>query len=745
MNQNQKPAQGIGIGLMDIYYVLFRHKWKIIVCTLIGVIAAAVILVTKVPMYRTNATLLIRYVTEKRAVNVLQTEEQKIRSPDERGAGIINSELLILTSRDLVYQVVDQIGASNILRKAGEGDDAGKAARLISSAFSATIVPKSSVISVSCAHPDPEMATRILTQLISAYIKKHGEVHHTVEAHEFAVTQTAQMRDKLRETEARLKQLRNQLGIVDTENAKRIYNEELASARGKLNETEASLAEAIALLKEKETYISIPTNSVVTNLVADRAISDEARLLIEQIAAMRKERIELLSKYTEETMFVQQLDKRLGVAEAERQRLMGTNSALPSSASAAGASSSSPALVQSLMDARARVRSLEEKKAVYLEQMKRTLQDVAALEAVENEIEELERNREMQSTTLLYYTKSVQQAQIDFAVGANDASNISIVQSPSKPNIDPTPIYKRAGAAAGAGFIAGLAWAFLVGLVLDGSVKQPSELEGKLGVAPFFTLPRYARKGRRKAGLPGGNGKALLSANGTEEPGLAVAKSADNAVAEVAPWDGQHQLHDYFQGLRDRLVTYFETRNMTHKPKLVAVTSCSKGAGVTSIAAGLAASLSETGDGNVLLVDMNMGQGAVHPFRRGQPCGLPEALQTEKRDAAYVQDNLYVVRADDLADKFNRILPKRFMHLVPKLKASDYDYIIFDMPAVSQTSIVPRLAGMMDMVFLVVEAEKTNRDLVKRAAGLLAQSKATVGMVLNKYQKRIPDALRPEL
>ena len=51
-------------------------------------------------------------------------------------------------------------------------------------------------------------------------------------------------------------------------------------------------------------------------------------------------------------------------------------------------------------------------------------------------------------------------------------------------------------------------------------------------------------------------------------------------------------------------MVYFEVKNLPHKPKLVGVTSCGKGAGVSSIATGLAASLSETGEGNVLLVDM---------------------------------------------------------------------------------------------------------------------------------------------
>jgi Mrp family chromosome partitioning ATPase len=76
--------------------------------------------------------------------------------------------------------------------------------------------------------------------------------------------------------------------------------------------------------------------------------------------------------------------------------------------------------------------------------------------------------------------------------------------------------------------------------------------------------------------------------------------------------------------------------------------------------------------------------------------------------------------------------------LVPKLKASDFDYIIFDMPPVNQISITPRLAGFMDMVLLVVESEQTDREIARQAAELLATSKAHVGVVLNKSRNYLP-------
>jgi len=96
-------------------------------------------------------------------------------------------------------------------------------------------------------------------------------------------------------------------------------------------------------------------------------------------------------------------------------------------------------------------------------------------------------------------------------------------------------------------------------------------------------------------------------------------------------------------------------------------------------------------------------------------------------------------------DPFPRLLPKKFADLVPKFKASDYDYIIFDMPPITATSMTPRLAGFMDMVLLVVESEKTNRELVRQSSSLLADTNPNVTTIVNKTRNYLPKWLHQEL
>src|ERR1019366_2808240 len=102
--QHQPPA-GMTVG--DVYYVLFRHKWKIILLSLAGILTAVAVKYTTPPLYQSQAELLIQYVPEAKSLSLVGSD-QKVMVPDS-GAGIISSEIQILTSLDLVEQAVTNI------------------------------------------------------------------------------------------------------------------------------------------------------------------------------------------------------------------------------------------------------------------------------------------------------------------------------------------------------------------------------------------------------------------------------------------------------------------------------------------------------------------------------------------------------------------------------------------------------------------------------------------------------------
>jgi Mrp family chromosome partitioning ATPase len=79
--------------------------------------------------------------------------------------------------------------------------------------------------------------------------------------------------------------------------------------------------------------------------------------------------------------------------------------------------------------------------------------------------------------------------------------------------------------------------------------------------------------------------------------------------------------------------------------------------------------------------------------------------------------------------------------MMPELKASDFDYVIFDMPPLGQTKPTATLAGLMDKTLVIVEAEANNRSDVRRGYRELMDAGADVSMVFNKAKFHGPKAI----
>src|SRR6266536_5443119 len=120
MNQKPTGRPASGMSLSDIYYVLFRHKWKIAVISSLGFVAALALPAAWPKIYQSEAKLFIHYVLDNKSGQI-GAPDARMKSPDEGGQSVISTELEILTSLDLAQVVATNIGPERILGK-GEKD-----------------------------------------------------------------------------------------------------------------------------------------------------------------------------------------------------------------------------------------------------------------------------------------------------------------------------------------------------------------------------------------------------------------------------------------------------------------------------------------------------------------------------------------------------------------------------------------------------------------------------------------------
>jgi uncharacterized protein involved in exopolysaccharide biosynthesis/Mrp family chromosome partitioning ATPase len=382
---------------------------------------------------------------------------------------------------------------------------------------------------------------------------------------------------------------------------------------------------------------------------------------------------------------------------------------------------------------KARVAGIEAKVETLKSRLHDVQQRIKQLSEVTPQMVELERKRELDEANYKYFAESLEKARIDEALDPSKMPNISAVQRPSPPLLDTKMRYKITFGLAGGGLVLGIALALVRGLVLNQTVGRPLELETRLHIPLMLSIPYSNSR----------NGHTALPPNGAPASAGALARRPHHS--NLAPWEPGHFMRPYCDAIRDRLGLYFELNNLTHKPKLVGVAGFSESAGTSTLAAGLAASLSETDDGKVLLVDVNLGPEEVHPFFKGKPAYSLTAALKPKPEIASASENLYLATVgSSTTGGLAQVGLKKFFDMMPNMKASDFDYIIFDMPPLDQTSPTWGMAAFMDKLLLVVEAERNNRDVIKRGYRKLVAERDNVAVVVNKTRSYVPKSLDGE-
>ncbi len=80
MSVSKFEAPTSSVNLKQVISAIFKHKWKLIICALLGFAAAASVFFLRPPLYEAQAKLLVRYVVDRSAID-------KFRGRDSHQSG----------------------------------------------------------------------------------------------------------------------------------------------------------------------------------------------------------------------------------------------------------------------------------------------------------------------------------------------------------------------------------------------------------------------------------------------------------------------------------------------------------------------------------------------------------------------------------------------------------------------------------------------------------------------------------
>ncbi len=301
---------------------------------------------------------------------------------------------------------------------------------------------------------------------------------------------------------------------------------------------------------------------------------------------LRKKELDyLVQGFTRSNTLVLEVDGQIAGTQKARDDLEKKYPQIAGLVSVSPALSGQPATpVLDLRAQVAQVATLQAKLQAWNAQLDQLQMQATNLNNLAPTIAQLEQTRAIQQANYQNLATKLENSHIDEALDTGKTPNIKWVQMPSPPFQDWKKTRKLAAMMALSGIFAGLAWAFLIELVLDRSVRRPVEIESKLKLPLFISIPDLRRNGHsRLAQSTEPRQLQKQNASHADEPAAGGGPSPEKTGAlQVVSLERNPSLQPFYEALRDRLIVYFEVRKLAHKPKLVAVTSASRGAGVST-------------------------------------------------------------------------------------------------------------------------------------------------------------------
>ncbi|MGD9632898.1 MAG: GumC family protein [Pirellulales bacterium] len=675
----------------DVARIVFRHwrKMALFAAATMGLTLLAIALFPR--SYRSEAKLFIRVGRESVALDPTATTGETIMLQKTQ-ADEVNSAMNLLTSREVLRQAVEKVGAERICKNSPRDTGAAAAGAATNDGVMASIssgisnglqklgladpgtpedqairhlerqiklwAPKdSTVITIQFPAASPQLAHDVVQAVTDAFLSEHLRLSHTDGSLEFFSEQTDKLYRELTTAQNELRDRMSAFQMTAVGNRRSILEKEEEAMRQKLYDLE---------LREND---------------LKSRYTDAYPILIE----VRRQRADT--------------EKRLTEIAASRREISGSG-------------------VATKGDADSRSALVDELKSVNEQEL---------------QIAQLTRDVELLENKYRMHVEKMEQARVNDAMGnqvklgnVKVAQAASLVHKPVSPNKAILIALGMLTAIAGS-----IGLAFLLE-TLDQTLRTTGQVEAHLGLPVLLSLPQPKRRGRR---LPATNGAATNghAANGT---------NGHNGIDRSTR----------FRGLVRELMSAEDAneQNGSRHALTIGIVGCEASKMRSQVAANLAIQAAATGAEPVLLIDADARQRRVTKrFHINGSPGWREVISgaIDASSCVHKQDveNLSVM-SPGTPNGHEPVKPAATSNLgqLNEIK-SEYGLVVVDMPAERDMEAAPT-TKWLDETVLVVEAERTRIQSAQRAKEQLERAGVRVtGVVLANRREHIPSWLYQRL
>jgi uncharacterized protein involved in exopolysaccharide biosynthesis len=297
-------------GLREFLNVIFKYKTMITYIILAVVLAVTAATFLIVPVYKAESSFMVKIgreylnrpeVGNNAPIMALSQEE------------VTNSEIQILTNRDLIEKVITEMGVVNIYPELVKDppDPAlsmEKAVTLFLGKLDVQTVKKSNVVQISFEHSNPQIAAQALNLLVTSFKEKHLQVFSDPKS-SFLEKQLAEYGQKLKESEDSLETFKQKAGIFSLEEQRTL----LLGQRNVLDSSLKQSQDAVYEMAKRIATLKVHKKELTAN-GALYTSSDRDRIIVEakaKLLSLQMSEQELSRKYTDNNRLVVNVRKEI--------------------------------------------------------------------------------------------------------------------------------------------------------------------------------------------------------------------------------------------------------------------------------------------------------------------------------------------------------------------------------------------------------------------------------------------------
>jgi succinoglycan biosynthesis transport protein ExoP len=704
--------------LDEYLHVLRKRKWEILGCvvTIFALVAIASLRTSKV--YEASGKIAVN-----KPDNSLNLQNSATFSLDYYDPSELETQVKILQSDDLALEVIHELNLDRRPEFGGQASpspsidlepdplqDPGKASALLggfTGNLKVAVSLNSRIIEIHYRSADPELAANVVHTLMQTYIDddRKKRYNSTMDASKWLEGQLVDMQMNVESSQEKLVKYQKEHEILGIDEKQNLTTE-------KLEELNKALTAAQSERMDKESFYKL-VQSGNPDTVATSATSLDSAAAQSESGFLDS----LLAKQADMKLQIADLNTQFGPAYPKLAQLNNQLKEIDTQIQAQ--------MKKIVNKVRGQYMTALGRENLLREALDKQKQEANQLNESAIEYNMLKRDADTYRALYEGILEKLKEAGVSAGLRSNNFQIVDDARPPSYP-IEPN-IPRNLGFAFVLGLASGVGLAFLRE-GMDNSIRTTEQAHLISGLPSLGMIPLGSKSARE-----GPDPKRLV---------IASSKEAVELVTQVRP---QSQMAESYRALRTSLLL----SNLGSPPKVIMVTSAlpQEGKTTTSIncAVVLAQMMGQKG-GRVLLIDADLRRPSIHKtLGMGPRSGLSNVLTgTVKLDKAIaptsILPNLFVLPAGTPPPDPAELLASTEMRdLLTELR-EQYDHIVVDTPPSLSVTDAVVLSPRADAVILVIRAEKTTKQSLRRARELLAQVNAKViGVLLNAVDLSSPD------